>query len=277
MPTQVPAPGGERRDETLVLFTPFPPAQRLFFTLFFLAMIVGFTFLAGLATRDVTLDASHGTGQLVITRTYPLLGPRRDFLSLASVLGTGLRSRVAKGGGLTYALTLRTAEGEDTFSSTYARDGRQARKRDLDAFLADPEAPPLHLLYDQGSPWGFLVLIAPAAWLWVLWTLWQEATVRFEWWRGALVLERRRWPLRLWTRAFRLGEVAGAEVVEKQARRRPTYRVVLTLATGEEVPLLDVSGAGRARHEETAAVLQGVLRAGDKGVHRRSRAASATA
>lgn len=102
---------------------------------------------------------------------------------------------------------------------------------------------------------------APVLWLWAVWTLWQEAAVRFEWWRGAIVLERRRWPLPLWPRAFRQGEVTGARVDEKVYRRRTTYRVLLTQASGEEVRLLAVGGATRKRHEVAAAALQAVLAA----------------
>jgi hypothetical protein len=63
--------------------------------------------------------------------------------------------------------------------------------------------------------------------------------VRFEWWRRAVVVERRRWPLPLWTRSFQVEEVSGARVDLRGWTRRKTYRVVLTLRSGETVPVLD--------------------------------------
>jgi hypothetical protein len=124
-----------------------------------------------------------------------------------------------------------------------------AQQRALAAFLAHPEAPPLHLAYDRGHPYGLLLGAFGLVFAWVLWTIWQQATLRFEWWRRAVVLERRRWPLPLWTRAFQLSEVAGAGV-EARSGRRPTYRLLLNLRSGEDVPLLNVRGSGPGYHQD---------------------------
>jgi len=252
-------PAGPGREETCIIYEPYPWYARVFFTVLFLCAAVGFAVLALLTLRDVTVDCSHATGQCVLTRTYPMAIVRRELIALDAIRGTGLRGRATKNGGRAYAVTLVTAAGEDTLSSTYAPRGRQAQKRALDAFLADPDAPPLHLAYDTGSPFGLLLLFAPLVWLYVLWTLWQQARLRFETWRGAIVLERRRWPLAPWSRAFQRQEVTGAYVDERIGRRQTTYRVVLTLASGEEVPLLTVGGSGSARHEAFVAGIRTAL------------------
>jgi len=236
---------------TLIRYQPNPPLTRVCFSFLFTAAMIGFLCAALFLTRDVDVDCAHGDASFVVTMTYPLLGHRRTFLDLGAIRGTGLRMRRGKNGVLTYAVTLRTAAGEDVFSAAYAPlPGRLAQKRALDAFLRHPEGPPLHLAYDRGNPFGFLVGLFALVMVWVLWTIWQQATLRFEGWRRALVLERRRWPLAPWTRAFQLGEVAGVEVETSWSRRRPTYRLVLNLHSGEEVPLLNVRGSGLAYHED---------------------------
>jgi len=267
MPTAFPAsapsapPGrGPERPETVVRYRPCALPARILFTLLFTA--IGAAFIVGsfFAARRVAIDCSHQTSLCVVTRTYPLLGPRRRSIDLAGIRGTGLRSRRGKNGVISYALLLDTGAGPEPVSFQYAPRGRQAQKAALDAFLADPGAPPLHLDYDQGNPWAFLICLAPAIWVWVLWTLWQEATVRFEWWRGAVVLERRRWPLPLWTRAFRADEVAGASVDERGSRGRRTFRVELALRSGESVPLLTARGSGPGLHEAAVAAINAALR-----------------
>ena len=62
--------------------------------------------------RDVAVDASRGSGQLVITRTYPLLGPRREVLPRAGIRAAGLRSRTTKNGPPVFGVTLLTDAGE---------------------------------------------------------------------------------------------------------------------------------------------------------------------
>jgi hypothetical protein len=251
-PTQVPAGSSVRRPETVVRFRPYAIYVQILFTLVFAASVLGFTVAAFFGARDVTIDASHGTSLLVVTRTYPLFGARRDSYGLAAIQGTGLRSRVTKNGVLTYGVMLR-AGGEESISFAYAARGRQAQKQAIDAFLADPGAPPLHIPYDRGNPWAFLLCGFSLIMLWTLWTMWQSATVRFEWWRRAVVLERRRWPLPLWTRAFQVEELTGARVDERGPRRRRTYRVVLILRTGEGVPLLTGWGGGGIGPNQDAA------------------------
>jgi len=189
-----------------------------------------------------------------------LLGPRRETVSLEALLGTGLRSRVTKNHLLVYGVTLTTVAGEEDVSFNYVASGREAQKQTLDAFLADPGAPPLRLPYDRGAPWALLLFLVPLSWAWLLWTMWQRATVRFEPWRSAIILERRRWPLQLWTRAFHAGEVTGARADARTSRGRYSYRVVLTLASGEEVPLLNVWGNGGAIHQEVANRINEALR-----------------
>jgi hypothetical protein len=245
--------------ETLVPFQPYSFAVCVLFTLVFLAAAAGFLVFPFFGARDVTIDASHETSQLVVTKTYPLFGQRRDIYDLASIRGTSLRSRRAKNGSLTYALFLRTDLGEQSISFAYSPGWRQVQQRNVDAFLANPEAPPLHLSYDRGSPLIFLASIASVIFLWVLWTVWQSATVRFEWWRDAVVLERRRWPLPLWTRAFQLGELTGACVSERGYRSRKTYRVDLTLGSGETVPLLTTWGSSPGPTGAAAAAINAAL------------------
>ena len=245
--------------ESVVLYRPCSPLARILFSLLFVGAIGGFAGMALFMTRTVRVDGSHGDSMLVITKTYPLFGARRELHDLASIQGTGLRSRVAKNGAVVYAVTLRTAGGEETITANYAAWGRQGQRRALDAFLAHPDAPPLHLLYDRGNPWGALFCIIPAIWLWVLWTLWQEATVRFEWWRNAVVLERRRWPLAPWSRALQLGELTGARVDERGVGRRKTFRVVLLLGSGEALPLLTFWASGGPQAGAAAAGINAAL------------------
>jgi len=261
MPTAFTAPSarGPERQETVVRYRPCALPSRILFTLLLSTLGAGFIVFAFFAARQVAVDCSRQTGLCVVTRTYPLFGPRRQSFDLAAIGGTSLRARRGKNGVLSYAVLLDTGAGPESISFQYAARGRQAQKRTLDAFLADPDAPPLHLDYDPGSPWAFLLFLAPAIWFWVLWTLWQDATVRFEWWRGAVVLERRRWPLRRWTRAFRLDEVTGADVDERGYRGRKTYRVELNLRSGESVPLLKVRGSGAGMHEQVAAEINAAI------------------
>ena len=247
--------------ETLIRHRPYSAA-----ILWLLTLVMGCAGLAILGlpfymARDVAVDASRGSGQLVITRTYPLLGPRREVLPLAGIRAAGLRSRTTKNGPPVFGVTLLTDAGERDIASEYAGTGRQAQQRALAAFLADPEAAPLHLDYDRGSAWGFLLYLTSLVWLWVLWTIWQEATLRFEWWRRAVVLERRRWPLPPWSRALRLDEVAGVRVDERggAARRQHGYRVVLSLAGGEDLPVLRSWSSDGPRARATAARISEAL------------------
>jgi hypothetical protein len=257
--TYDPARHGERL-ETVVRYRPYAWPARILFTLLFAGFGLGFIGAAFFFARQVTVDCSHDTATCTITKTYPLLGARREWHDLASVRGTGLWSRRTKNGGMLYAVTLRTDAGEDSISASYAAFyARQGQKRALDAFLADADAPPLHILYDRGSPVGFVMCAFSLVMLWTLWTTWQVATVRFEWWRGAVVLERRRWPLALWSRAFQLAEVTGARVEERGMRRRNTYRVLLALGSGATVPLLTVPGSGYGMHSEVAAELNAAI------------------
>jgi hypothetical protein len=251
---------GPARPETLVRYRPYGPVARILFTIMFAALAAGFLVFAFYVSSDVSVDASHQTGVCVVTRTFPLLGPRRESYPLAAILGTRMHSRVTKNGVIAYAVSLSTADGDRNISWQSAPRGRQAQKRALDAFLADPGAPPLHLGYDQGSPVAFLLGLVPLVWLWVLWTLWQQATVRFEWWRRAVVLERRRWPLPLWTRAFQTGEIAGTQVDQRGYRGRRSYRIALTLGSGEAVPLLGVWSGSAAAPQAAAAELEAALR-----------------
>ena len=247
------ASSGPGRDGGIrVVHTPYSLTIRILLTLLFAATTAGFTALVLYSMRDVTLEADHATAQLAIVRTYPVLGPRRETLALGAIQGTGLRSRLARNRGLVYGVTLITAAGEEDVSFNYEPTGREAQKQALDAFLADPGAPPLGLPHDRGGPWALLLFLVPLSWAWLLWTMWQQATVRFEPWRSAIVLERRQWPLRLWTRAFHAGEVTGARADARTSRGRYSYRVVLTLASGEEVPLLTVWGNGGAIHQDVA-------------------------
>ncbi len=233
--------------ERVYRFRPYGLALRLFYTALFSGAALAMVFAAFFVAREVTLDCSRDTGTCVITRTYPLFGSRRESHPLAAIEGTGLRQRTAKNGALNYAVTLRTARGEIGLSAVYAGAGRMRQKRELDAFLAHPEAPSLHLAYDRGSPYGFLLCLFSLFLLLNLWSMWQEATVRFQDWRRAVVLERRRWPLPLWSRALPAGQLTGTRIATRGMRRRRTYRVLLLLATGEEVPLL--KGWGGARFE----------------------------
>jgi hypothetical protein len=251
-PSTAPPGHGPERLETVVHYRPYSLITRILFTALFAALSLGFLAGAFFASRDVTIDCSHQTSLCVVTRAYPLLGARRESIDLASINGTRMRGRTTKNGSLTYAVFLSTTGGDRAISFQYAPRGRQGQKRALDAFLANPDAPPLHLLYDQGNPLGFLFCLAPLIWLWVLWTLWQQARVRFEWWRRAVVLERFRWPLPLWSRAFQVEEIAGAQVDRRGYPGRRTYRVDLLLGSGESVPLLTIR-AGFAGPSEAAA------------------------
>ena len=242
--------------ETSVRYRTSGPVVRVTATIFIGAATIAFIWMAFFMARQVVVDCNRDLGTCVITRTYPLFGAQRSYLALADLRGTGLRSRRTKNGAMTYAVTLRTQTGEEVVSASYAIRGRMAQKRALDAFLANPEAPPLHLVYDEGSPFGLLLGLFALVNLWVLWTTWQEATVRFERWRQAVVLERRRWPLPLWTRAFPAREVTGARVQDRGWRgRNSKLRMVLTLDSGEEVPLLGPWGGGRGYHDDIEASL----------------------
>ena len=258
-PLSVPAASREGM-ETCIRFRPSGVANRMFATLFFSACALGFIGLAFFLARDVTVDLSHDTGLCVLTYQYPALGHRRTIIPLKAIHGTGLIISTAKGGRLVYTVTLLTTHGVEKISALTAAQGRQAQKRAIDAFLAQPDAPPLHLLYDQGSGIGLLVAAMALFMAFVLWSLWQEATVRFEWWRRAVVLERRRWPLALWTRAFQLEELAGVRINERSYRRRISYQAVLTLRSGEDVPLLGIWGSGERHYRDVEDRLKAEIR-----------------
>ena len=154
-PTPAVVPGPEPG----TVFRTWSGPVRAWMTLLDLAMAVLLTFLTLVAAGTVVLDASHATWECVITRSYPLLGEHKETHPLAAVQGTTLLRRFSRGR-TSFAVALRLAQGDVTLSSQYARTGRDQRKRPIDAFLADPGAPPLHLVYDPGnpmpllSPWG---------------------------------------------------------------------------------------------------------------------------
>ena len=54
-------------------------------------------------------------------------------------------------------------------------------------------------------------------------------------------------------------EVAGASVEERGYRGRKTYRVELSLRSGESVPLLTVRGSGPRMHEQVAAEINAAI------------------
>jgi hypothetical protein len=237
--TRLPArpcpPGAQDR---VCRFRPYGPALRLAYTVLFAGMALALVVAAFFVAREVAVDGSRDSGSCVITRTYPLFGAFRERLPLAAIQGTRLRARTLKNGVQAYAVHLRTAQGETALSMSYEPAGRQRQQQELDAFLGNPGARSLHLVYDRGNPYGFLLCLASLALLLILWPVWQEATVRVQDWRGAVVLERRRWPLPPWTRTLPRNQVTGTRIATRGNRRRPTYRVHLVLATGEEVPLL---------------------------------------
>jgi hypothetical protein len=236
------------------LFHPWSLPMRIVISVLFIALMAGVAFTAAIGARDVDLDADHGAGMLVITRTDPLRGTSRESIPLAAVRGTVLAARRAKNGRRVYGVELELDTGEDLeISSVRQFQGRQGQKRAIDAFLADPGAPPLHLRYDQGHPAMLALLGIIPLLLLVIRGFWLGARVRLERWRGQLWLERSRWPLARWSRSFSAGEIRQARVDDKRGSKGGrVYRVILVLASGEEVPLLKVWGNAVRPHREAA-------------------------
>ena len=239
---------------------PYGLALRLFYTVLFTGAAVGVAITAFFVAREVALDCSRAAGTCVITRTYPLFGARRERFPLAAIQGTRLRQRATKNGALAYAVLLRTAQGDLEMSANYATTGRLAQKRDLDAFLGDPETPALHLTYDQGSPFGLVLGLFSLVMLVPVWSLWQEARVHCQDWRQTVVLERRRWPLPVWSRSLPRDQVAGNRIATRGVSSRRTFQLRLVLTTGEEVPLLQGwAGAPFAWYQQAAGELDRFL------------------
>ena len=113
MPTAFTAPSarGPERQETVVRYRPCALPSRILFTLLLSTLGAGFIVFAFFAARQVAVDCSRQTGLCVVTRTYPLFGPRRQSFDLAAIGGTSLRARRGKNGVLSYAVLLDTGAG----------------------------------------------------------------------------------------------------------------------------------------------------------------------
>jgi hypothetical protein len=110
------------------------------------------------------------------------------------------------------------------------------------------------------------VVVGSAA-LVLLGTVWQRVTVRFDWACRAVVLEWHRWPFRSSSRSLPLEEVAGAEVEEKTSTDDGrVFHAVLTLTSGERVPLVDGS-THRAHHEHAAERIRAELARKEMSLH----------
>jgi len=245
--------------QEVVRYRPWSAFFRVFMTALLapiLGLVLGMTFLG---TRTVTVDASRATGLLVVARYHPLSGTRRQVFALAGLRGTALFRSRDKHGRDTYSLALVTDSGRERISILGAGPERLAQQRRLDQFLADPGAPPLHLVYDQPRLQNLFVLLFVPILLGILRGFWLRAAIRVEAWRDTVLVERGRWPLGREVLTLRRGDVARAYVQERPGRRQTNARLALALTSGETVPVLTSWGGDRRLVEAAAGRINGVL------------------
>ena len=119
---------------------------------------------------------------------------------------------------------------------------------------------------------GLFTLIFAVPSIFMVHRIWERALLRFDWASRRVIVERSRWPLRSTSRSFSLDEVTGAEVLETPATPllARQYHVVLTLASGERVPLASGSSNVRAHHDRIAAEILSALGRKEGSLHGRS-------
>lgn len=140
--------------------TDVPRYSRLMLMAVLATGLAGCAALATLTTHRVKVEASHAAGALKVLETWPVVGDLSETYRLEAIHGTGLLGRVDRLGRTASAVTLKTDRGEVPLSRIYETTGRDAQKHALDAFLADPSAQPLGMVYDRGNPLAFLALPA---------------------------------------------------------------------------------------------------------------------
>jgi hypothetical protein len=213
-------------------------------------------FLGSSMAQDVAIDASRTADTWAITRTYPLLGSRRIVYPLASVRGARLETRHGKGGPQ-YDVVLDLAGVDLSLSRRHGGRARINQQRIMETFLENPAVTSLHLAYDQGTPCAILFLIPLAVIAFAFRSLWQAVRIRPD--REGLVVSRNRWPLPAWTVYCPRDQVRDVRVDERRGRNQMLYRIVLVLASGEDLPLLPAWGDGERRHDAFARRLRALL------------------
>jgi hypothetical protein len=244
---------------SVVVYRPNGAFWRWFGTALLLLNFAAAAYFAAWAAGRVTVDCSRATGSCTVTSTYPVRGTVRRSYALDSIDDVEV-VRVSSGDGV--GLALKTTGGPVALSrTTEAAWLRQYQRRTIHNFLLDGRMQTVHVDYDEPSVgsivwlfWGVLPLLS-------LFGIWRRARLRFDWVSKAVILERSSWPLGRTSRAFSLDDVTGADVDERPSGGSTNeYRLVLTLASGDRVPLLFGSTGRRGHPLRVAEEIQSVLR-----------------
>jgi hypothetical protein len=235
----------------------------IYLTMVSLGFVFGGLFAAAQEARTVWLDCSRATELCTIVEARPGRSNVLTSVPIASIRRTEVTT------GKSSYLQLVTASGLVTVSS---RGGslseRQAEERAIDAFLASDATPSLHVDCDRPSPMAIVFLAFAVGALLSVRYHFRRAVVRFDWASRVVVVERSRWPLPVWTRAFPLDDVTGAEVsVAEGARGRSSYSVVLQIASGPDLTLLAPSASGPGHHEVAAAEIRSAIAHKEEALH----------
>jgi len=245
---------------SVVVYRPNGAFWRIVGTALLVLNFAAAAYFAAWAAGRVTVDCSRPAGSCTVTSTYPVHGTVRRSYPLDSIDDVEI-VRVSSGDGV--RLVLKTASGPVPLSrTTEAAWLRQYQRRTIHNFLLDGRMDTVHVDYDVPSwasvGWLFWALLP----LLSLFGIWRRARLRFDWVSKAVILERSRWPLAgITSRAFSLDDVTGADVDERPSGGSTNeYRLVLTLASGDRVPLLFGSTGRRGHPLRTAEQIQTVLR-----------------
>jgi hypothetical protein len=211
--------------------------------------------------RSVVVDGSRTTGVLRITREWMGVPVGRETLPLATIRG----SRLVEGHGRRaafYRVVLDTDRGARDLSTVASGEDRINQREALETFLKDPDAPAFRLVYDPPAYETALFLFFLFLPLAALQFLWQGVSIRLEAWRDTVTVERTRWPLRPVIQSLPRHEVVRAQVEvqpNRSSRQDPMYRILLVLASGQEVPLFKGWVAARRTLESAAREINAAL------------------
>ncbi len=209
------------------------------------------------ATVDV--ECGHALGACVVTTTRPLRGASARSIPLGPIRTVEVKSfRPKKNASRVYNVVFVTHGGEEieiADASSIDRDAREAVKERLLAFFRDRAAPTLTLRYSGGQRTS-LYMIPPLLVVLSIAVvrLFRRTTITFHWIDARVLVVRSRWPLRATSRSFRMSEVAGAELVEKDQM----YNIALDLVSGERV-LLSTPFLGLEHHKRSVDTLQALV------------------
>lgn len=216
---------------------------------------LGCSVTAFTAASTVAFDCARATGRCTLTTTDPLGGRSAEDVPLASIASTSIVSIHGKNG-TRYAIALDMRGGEPRkLSSRYGDlDVRKAQKQPIDAFLADPRQPALHVDYDASDPSVFGFILQGVVLVLLVYVLGVHARLRFDAPAGTLHVAQKLWFFTTSARTFPLGDLRAFEVDTSLGPKGGTvYQAVMVLADGRRLaPLTGITGS--RKYAEKAAV-----------------------